>query len=379
MPAAALLLLAAAPPAAGPPPDGAGPGPAAFAVESFEEVRPGGPVLGTDGGTGWAGPWAGRPFTLGDQPDPARYPPRADTFLGMADSLPHGNPAVRAAARGGSASAVALGEGEGVGMLSRPLARRLGVPGQTVYLGVLMRAEGVLHRGAALGGFGVTLQFNLPGPDEEARLRRESLRWYRKMGQQRNSLSLGKGLAGRAYIGRDLPVSFRRPFDRSEVWQLWRIGSFQITRAGGEPIPSAVPGFHESRRSGLHHEVSVFGDGRASTGVSVVPGRTTLLICELAFRARNGTPEARWSAWVDPDPHRPERPRVLADWFEVKDSFAGVRFTNDHVPIDVRAGVRRPSGETTWVTLIQTGATTVDEIRFADTLRGACGLSPVAE
>ena len=376
MPAAPLLaaaLLAAPPDPPGEPDKAGGP----FAVESFEAVTPGEPVAGTDGGTGWAGPWAARPFTLGDQPDPARFPPRADTILGMADSLPHGDPAVRAAARGGSASAAALADGRGVGLISRPLKKQLGVPGQTVYLGVLLKAEGVLHRGAASGGFGVTVQFNLPGPGEpnwRRRLERESLDWFRAVGQDSNSLSLGKRLDVLAY--RSVPNPNReRPMDRSEVWQLWRVGADQVPRAGGLPIPlSPANRLDPTRRyyveRGLHHEWAGAGYSQISSGVPIVPGKSTLIVCELSFPAarspRRLAPLTRWAVWADPTLERPGLPQATGEVNRLKLESNKAR----------RADNRRPVGKTTWVSLMQTGAVTVDELRFADTFAGAVGLPP---
>ena len=351
MPAALALLgcLSAPPAAADAPPDPPA-APRLFAVESFDAVTPGAPILGTDGGEGWAGPWVERPFAFANQPDPANHPPRADALLGMADSLPHGDPAVRAAARGGSASAVALRPGEGVSLLSRPLKDQIGLPGQTVYVGVLLKPEGRLHDGAFLGAFGVMLRLNMPDAAALARLPRRQFEKTNAPGDP------GGLIFGKAYDSQTFDPNVRplrtSPADRSEVWQLFGLAAapWRVERAGGRAVPprhALGGGPYQGMNPSGHH---------IATDVPVVAGKTTLLVCGTEFDPPGGR-GARFALWADPDPREPGPPQA-----------------SGYIGEGRRWDRSRPTGETTWVTLMSTGAVTVDELRIADTFRGAAGL-----
>ena len=262
---AASCLALAAPPAAedAADPPGRPPG-GLYAVESFDAVTPGEPILGTAGGEGWAGPWQAKTFRFGNQPNPDLLPPRADALLGMADNLPHGNPAVRAAARGGSASAVAL-ERE-LSVLTRPLATPLGRLGQTVYVGVLVKPEGRLRAGALGGALTVMLRWNMPDAATLARLpvKRRSTKF-----EDATGVDFGLPFAD--------PAGRIAPAVRREVkthWQLSRVPLIGLRRAGGRAVMSGDDTAPVEGPDGRWQAV-------VTTGQPAAPGGTVLLVCGL--------------------------------------------------------------------------------------------------
>ena len=85
-------------------------------------------------------------------------------------------------------------------------------------------------------------------------------------------------------------------------------------------------------------------------------GPITQLVLKVEFAPRRGE---RYGLFVNPDPSKPEPPPPAA------------------IAIDVMNHGRRRSP--TWITLASGGAFTVDEIRVADSLAGACGYTPPAE
>ena len=415
-----------APPAVDPPDPGPaveaaeppeGDGGRLIAVETFDAVAPGEPVAGSDGGAGWAEPWGERPLPFSDDPVPARFPPRADLWRGMADSLPHGDARVRAAARGGSVSTVAAPSG--VAAVSRPLRERLGRDGQTVFLGVLLKSEGRLHAGAFRGAFLVTLRLNLPDRPTIERVRPMLLTddrqsdlvvspirnpvtggpiWWNdryttddgRLNDWNGSVSVGKTYFN-PYESPQTEAWDRRSSEhRHYEWQLTGIGPLSVPygphglegllRVGGRPAPrrsDAAQVIEWSRWiwiPGVPH-------GTLRAGRPVVPGRTTLLVCGLEFRVdRWGVLYARRALWVDPDPRKPGPPQVLTDFGYVPSPDEPPGSPYPWLPHTESSGAlkfrRRPRGPVSWVTLKATGAATVDEIRVADSFPLACGLDP---
>ncbi|MFH5805737.1 hypothetical protein [Alienimonas sp. DA493] len=328
----ASLLLA--PPAADPPklPEGV------RAYDSFEKVRPGQYLVGSKGGDGWLGPWVPEPL-LANSPYPSRHPRRADHLLGMADSLRL--PGVVSA--GGSVSSVALDPH--LGAVSRRLAHPVGLPGTTTYIGVLIKPEGRLHAGSLDGCFGLILNWRpLPTPGNEVNYKQHH--WKTRT----HEIAVGKPWTD--------TEQNPKPISRTREWCLFQLESlFKPLRAAGRPL-NVGPGPLSLSMGGGH---AYLGD-QVTTGEAPVPGATTLLVLRVEV-SRDGT-EAVCSAFVDPDPTRPEPAPEAA--VLTRGGLA--------VNASVSGSVGGP-GFPVCITLFSSGAVTFDELRVADTLAGAAGIA----
>ena len=354
---AALALLCCLPacrddPPAGPPGPPGPPGPRVLAVESFGAVAGGGRVLGTDGGEGWAGPWQERPFPFVGARDPVGARFRPDLARGRAESLEHADEDVRAAAAGGSAALASPGPGGGVTLLSRPLKEQLGLPGQTVYVGALLRAD----RPARPGAFGLMLRLNLP--DAEGFTRLPPRRVERMLIRfDPAGVILGSVSHENVFTPSGL-APYRTGPGRESFWQMFGLGTvahWRAERAGGVPQPRL---HGHGTFGGRYHGTGALGRW-ISTGASVALDEPTLLVCGMEFfTAPNDSPAARYALWADPDPRAPGPPQAQG--------------YIDHIGPEERW---RPRGRTTWVTLMATVPATVDELRVADTFALAAGLT----
>ena len=319
MTAAALLCAALAAP--GPPADEPDLPPGVLAYEPFD-LGPGEPVLGSDGGLGWAGPWEASDWSnQGGRLDYSRQPRRADRLAGAEEPLE----VAGLTFVGGAAATPALYPD--IGVLTRRIRPRLGRPGSTVYLGLLVRADGTLHRGTGWGFLTVTLDC---GADA-----------YGEVGGV--GVTFGKPCD---------PARTARGIARGGEWCLGSNVLQQALRVAGRPYPT--PG----TPAGVLHGggLSCGGARLVTTGVPVAAGPITQLVLKIEYARRRGE---RYGLFVNPDPSKPDPPPPAA------------------IAIDVLNHGRRRFP--TWVTLAGSGAFTVDELRVADSLAGACGYSPPAD
>ena len=309
------LLSVAAPPAPLELPPGL------LAYEPFD-LKPGEPVLGSDGGLGWAGEWVRSDWRMVEAPLRSRHPRRADRLAGAEEPLE----VAGLSFAGGAAATPALYPD--IGALTRRIGPRLGRAGSTVYVGLLVRADGTLHRGTGWGFLTVTLDCGV------------------------NEYGDAVGVA----------VTFGKPCDPARTARgiarggEWCLGSLltrqQALRVAGRPY--SIPG---TPAGTLHGGGRTCGGSRVvTTGVPVTAGPITQLVLKVEFAPRRGE---RYGLFVNPDPSKPEPPPPAA------------------IAIDVSNHGRRRFP--TWITLASSGAFTVDEIRVADSLAGACGYSPPAD
>ena len=300
--------------------------PGLLVYEPFD-LDPGQPLLGSAGGAGWVGPWRPTDYAF-KGPDVRLFPKRYDHLFGMADSL--ALPGLAHA--GGSASAVA--SAPQMGIVCRRLAVPFGRRGTTAYVGVRLKPEGRLHAGNGHGFFALTLEWR----DKSGRL-------------SGGHVGLGKPWAN--------PREGLPPI--AAEWCLLSASAIpQVLRAGGRAVTGPLTAGEKERWADPH----AYGrrSGTYSTGVPVVPGATTLLVLKGEFAPVTGQ---RFGLLVNPDPAAadPVPPAVI------------------QIPLGVGADWHNNFGEgyTVWLTLLSTGAVTVDEIRVATTLAGAAGRGMLEE
>jgi hypothetical protein len=127
----------------------AGPGARADVVtyEPFN-YTPGTPLLGSNGGSGFASPWAAGGFNASI----------FTNYTVAAGSLPY--PALAT-----SGDRVTTSEQQAISGLTRSLATPLGTPGTTDYISVLLRPEGTVGAGALGGFFGLYLNASTTTPN----------------------------------------------------------------------------------------------------------------------------------------------------------------------------------------------------------------------
>ena len=293
--------------------------PGLLVYEPFD-LDPGQPLLGSAGGAGWVGKWQPTSYYM-KGPEPRLFPKRYDHLFGMADSL--ALPGLAHA--GGSASAVA--SAPQMGIVCRRLAVPFGRRGTRAYVGVRLKPEGRLHAGNGHGFFALTLEW-------------------------RDGRGLGTG-----YVGLGKPWADPRgglPPIAAEWGLLSGRLPHQVLRAGGRAVTGPLTAAEEQRWADPH----AYGgrSGVYSTGVPVVPGATTLLVLKAEFAPVTGQ---RFGLLVNPDPAAadPVPPAVIQIPLGIDtDRHKGL--------LDVKE---------VWLTLLSTGAVTVDEIRAATTLAGAAG------
>ena len=325
-----LCLAAAAAPTDPPGPPELPPG--VWAYEPFDAA---GGRLATDGGAGWAGPWrasgwsdhAPAPHHLPWHPPgtPHLVTSRPDRFFAAAE--PPEAPGWAAAglvAAGGAASAPALDPD--VNIVARPLRARVARPGAAVYVGARLRADGRLHEGAGAGFFAVMLDGGLNHDRRHGGL----------------SVWFGK--------------PFAQPgFERASMFREWALSTdfapsdLRALRVRARPVTEPILAVEDGRGAAAR------GGHQLATGVPVVLGRPALLVLRVEFAAAGGG--SRYDLFVNPDPAAARHPPSQA-------AFALVH------------QIRAPD---LWVTLAGSGAFTVDELRVADSLAGACGYVPPAE
>ena len=292
--------------------------PGLLAHEPFD-LDPGQPLLGSAGGAGWVGSWRPTDYAY-KGPDPKLFPKRHDHLFGMADSL--ALPGLSHA--GGSASAVALAPQ--MGIVCRRLAVPFGRRGTTAYVGVRLKPEGRLHAGNGHGFFALTLE------------------WRDKSGRRFGG-----------YVGLGKPWADPRgslPPIAAEWCLLCKSAIPNVLRAGGRAVTGPLTAAEKQRWA----DPQAYGrrSGVYSTGVPVVPGATTLLVLKGEFAPVTGR---RYGLLVNPAAPDPVPPVVIQNTLGV-----GADWHNNF-----------GKGQTVWLTLLSTGAVTVDEIRVATTLAGAAG------
>ena len=336
MTAAALLCAAlAAPGPPGPPgPPALPPGPPELppGVWAYEPFDAAGGRLATDGGAGWAGPWRPSGWRLfGPAPHHLPWHPpgtphlvtsRSDRFFAAAEppEAP-GWAAAGLAAAGGAASAPALDPD--INIVARPLRAQVARPGAAVYVGVRLRADAQLHEGAGAGFFAVMLD---GGENHD----------FRQCGP---SVSFGKPFA-------------QRGSERASMFREWALSTdfhpneLRALRVRGRPVTEPILAVEDGWGAGGK------GGHQLATGVPVVLGRPALLVLRVEYGKAGGG--SRYDLFVNPDP-------------------AAAR----HPPSQAAFVMEREVGSPDlWVTLAGSGAFTVDEIRVADSLAGACGYTP---
>ena len=319
------LAAAAAPPDAPGPPELP---PGLFAYESFDTTA-GGAVAGSDGGAGWDGPWRPSGWRLfGPAPHHAPWnatgniPVRPDQFRAVAESLE----VPGLAAAGGAASVPALSGG--VYIIAREVRARVVRPGAVYYVGVRLRANGELHEGAGAGFFTVMLD---GGSNFRSRQGSMSV-WFGK------------------------PVA-QPGLEEHSMFREWSLCTDLPHLDGTALRVRSRPAVWWARSAHAGYGVAARGGSQLGTGVPVAPGRADLLVLRVEC-AKAGIGQ-RYDLFVNPDPAAPRlRPAEAA--FALGDG-----------PFTVSPDL--------WVTLAGSGAFTVDELRVADSLAGACGYVPPAE
>lgn len=118
-----------------------------LAYDSFSGT-PGVPVTATSGGTGFSGSW--KAGTLG--------PDNSAGYVQQGSSL-EGGSTTSLGGRVASLASYALSGG-----ITRTLSSAIGTPGSTVYISLLVRADGTLNEGAAGGFFGLLLNSSKTTP-----------------------------------------------------------------------------------------------------------------------------------------------------------------------------------------------------------------------
>ena len=324
-----------------------------WAYESFDAIDPDRAIVGSVGGSGWAGPWMPHPLRE-DGPNPREFPRRADHLRGAAGSLRY--PGV--SSRGGAATSAALPAN--VGAVTRPVEIPTFESPKTLYVGLLVQPKDRLYAGAKNGG--VEVYVGWTGPD--GRLlpqpkRRGVLPPFSESRRHAGRSSFGKPWR------RVVRPSWRCPFglcspsyenleprDLSRTWD-WCLSHRaecgpSYRRAFGRPAGNPVGTSRTIAGGG-----DAFGRLQAPVGLKARPGLASFFVLKLEIVPE--LPGTRYGLLYDPDPTRPEPPSHATF-------------------VDGAWNYKSPHGPThLWVTLANSGAVTFDELRVATSFAGAAG------
>ena len=313
-----------------------------LAYEPFSAVEPGGWLTRSAGGFGWGEGW--RPATNIERPFGFSLTKKLPGGVrGMHDGLHHAS--VPGTLGSATAAAIPLHVGglgnQYISMASRALRTDPPDPGETMYVGVLVKPEGLPGAGGGGGGFGLSLTF--VGHSGATRVR------GRRAGHAFWTATFGFG------------KSFTEGHPGDGLWSMWddvsRQSARRVVRAYGRPFgPKEDPAVTaDGKRPGGAADLLHWTDDLVPTDVPVVAGKTTLLIYRFDLSPDGTT--ARTSLHVDPDPtaEEPVPPAVLV--------------------VRAEKGTRGLHGKPV-VTLLAGGAVTYDELRVATTFAGAAGHEP---